>query len=185
MADDENKEAAEEGKGEAKSGGMIKMLGIGVGLIVVMIGGQIGTLILAKSVLPNLIYPDWMMALAPVEVVAETVAPDVPPPPPLYTRIDPTIVVSFQSGSQVRFLQVTLEAMARDQASIEAFELHSPKIRNNLLMLLGSQSLEDMATREGKERVRQLALEEVRNALAEDAKSAKIEDLYFTSFVVQ
>jgi flagellar FliL protein len=184
MADEDKNETTDEAASKPKSGGLGKMLGMGVGLVVLIIGGQFATLILAKSMMPQLIYPAWMMALAPVEVVEEEVSTE-PPPPPLYSRIDPTIVVSFQNGSQVRFLQITLEAMARDQASIEAFELHSPKIRNNLLLLFGSQSLDDMATREGKERVRQLALEEVRSALAQDAKDAKIEDLYFTSFVVQ
>jgi len=184
MADEEKSETSDEAAAQPKSGGLVKMLGMGVGLLVLIVGAQFATLILAKTMMPQLIFPEWLMALAPVEVVEEEVSTE-PPPPPLYTRIDPTIVVSFQNGSQVRFLQVTLEAMARDQESIEAFELHAPKIRNNLLMLFGSQNLDDMATREGKEHVRQLALKEVRDALAQDAKSAKIEDLYFTSFVVQ
>lgn len=168
----------------AKSGGgLVKMLGLGLGLIVVMVVGQIGTMIVAKSLLPNLIYPEWMMALAPVPEEKEPVAQ--PPAPPVYTKIDPSLVVSYQTDSSVRFLQITLEAMARDEASIAAFELHAPRIRNDLLMLFASESLDELATREGKEKVRKKALEEVRSILAQESSSAKIEDLYFTSFVVQ
>jgi flagellar protein FliL len=165
-------------------GGLGKTLGLGVVLIVAVIAGQLGTIIVAKNLLPNLMYPDWMLAMAPEPEVEET--PPAPPAPPLYTRINPSLVVSFQSGSSVRFLQVTLEAMARDQAAVEAFELHSPRIRNDLLLLFASKSLDGLATREGQEMVRKEALEAVKAIIAKESPGGpNIEDLYFTSFVVQ
>ena len=45
-------------------GGMMKMLVFALVGMVVMVGGQIGTLIVAKSMMPDLIYPEWMMAPA-------------------------------------------------------------------------------------------------------------------------
>ena len=182
MADE--KEQDDSGATAKSGGGVVKTLGLGVGLIVVVAVSQIGTMIVAKSMLPELIYPEWMMALAPVPEEVEEVT-HAPPAPPVYTRVNPSLVVSYQTDSSVRFLQVTLEAMARDQASIEAFELHSPRIRNDLLMMFASETLEELSTREGKERARKMALDQVRKILAEESSTAKIEDLYFTSFVLQ
>jgi flagellar FliL protein len=153
---------------------------VGIGI---MIGGQLGTLIIAKSVLPDLIYPEWMMALAPEPVEPEEEV--APPAPPVYTKLNPPIIVSYQNGESVRFLQVSLEAMARDELSIEAFDLHSPQIRNNLLMLFASESLDSMADVDGKERMRRQSLVEVNEILQAEVPDAEIEDVFFTSFVVQ
>lgn len=168
-------------------GGLGKALGIGLALIVAIIAGQLGTIIVAKSFLPSLIYPDWMLAMAPPPPVREVEPEPEPEPtgPPLYTRINPSLVVSYPSGSTVRFLQVTLEAMARDQAAVEAFELHSPRVRNDLLLLFAGKSLDELATRDGQEKVRKEALKAVQDIIAKESPGPNIEDLYFTSYVVQ
>lgn len=178
MADEDK-----EGEAEAKSGGgLIRMLIFGVVGIVVIVGAQLGTLIMARSMMPDLIYPEWMMALAPQPEELEEMPSEGPP---VYTKMDPSIVVSYQNGDKVRFLQVTLEAMARDEESIAAFELHAPRIRNNLLMLFANESLDTLGTIEGKEDIRRRSLEEVNDILGEESPTAKIEDVYFTAFVVQ
>ena len=184
MAEEDN-ETETETETEAKSGGgMIKMLVFALVGMGVMIGGQIGTLIIAKSMMPDLIYPEWMMALAPEPEPEEE--EEVPvAAPPIYSKLNPSVVVSYQNGESVRFLQVTLEAMARDEASIDSFQLHSPHIRNNLLLLFASESLEELSTIEGKEKMRQASLEEVNTILQREDPGAKIEDVYFTAFVVQ
>jgi flagellar FliL protein len=180
MAEEDN---ASESETEAKSGGgMMKMLVFALVGMVVMVGGQIGTLIVAKSMMPDLIYPEWMMALAPQPEEGEEVPVDAPP---IYSKLNPSVVVSYQNGDSVRFLQVTLEAMARDEASIDSFQLHSPHIRNNLLLLFASESLDELSTIEGKEKMRRASLEEVNTILQREDPGAAIEDVYFTAFVVQ
>ena len=180
MADEENET---EGEAEAKSGGgLVKMLIFAVVGMVVMIGGQLGTLILAKSMMPDLIYPEWMMAMAPQPEEMEELPPDTPP---IYTKLNPPVVVSYQSGDSIRFLQITMEAMARTEESIDAFNLHSPHIRNNLLLMFASESLDHLSTTEGKEMMRQASLDEVNEILKAEDPTTGIEDLYFTAFVVQ
>jgi len=56
---------------------------------------------------------------------------------------------------------------------------------NNLLMLMGGRTLADLTSTEGKEKLRQEALTEVQRILQDFDDSNEIEDLYFTSFVVQ
>ena len=184
MADDEKKDGEGEGEAEAKKGGgIVKMAIMGIVLMVVIVGSNVGTLIMAKSMMPDLIYPEWMMALQPIPEDEEELV-DLTAPP-VYTRMNPQIVVSYQDGSSVRFLQVTLEAMARDEESILAFELHIPRIRNDLLIAFASENLDYLSTTEGKEAMRATALTKVQEILSDEDPTAKIEQVYFTSFVVQ
>jgi len=109
-----------------------------------------------------------------------------PSGPAIYHRFDPALVVNFQANGVMRFLQVQIEALTRDPATADALKLHEPAIRNDLLMLLGSQTAETVTTKEGKEQIRAQALEVVRNVIeSEGGKDELVENVYFTSFVMQ
>jgi len=114
---------------------------------------------------------------------AEEVAPKGPP---LYVALEPPFVVNFEADSNVRFLQVTVQLMTRDPATVEQLKSNDPVIRNDLLLLLGNQHYENIASREGKEKLRQESLDTVRH-IVKDAggKSELLEAVYFTSFVMQ
>ena len=106
--------------------------------------------------------------------------------PAAYLKFDPPFVVNFENRGMMRFLQVSVEVMTRDTATAELIRQHDPKLRNDLLMLLGSQTYETISTREGKERLRGEALKVVHDVIAaEGGTPEKVEQLYFTSFVMQ
>lgn len=106
--------------------------------------------------------------------------------PAIYSAFDPPFVVNFQNKGQMRFLQVSIEVMTRDAATADMLKLHDPKLRNDLLMLLGGQTFETLSSREGKEQLRAEALQAVANVIAaEGGKPENVEQLYFTSFVMQ
>ena len=84
-----------------------------------------------------------------------------PKAPAIYVEFDPPFVVNFEAKGVMRFLQVSIQVMTRDHDTSELIKLHDPKIRNNMLMLLGSQTYETISTREGKEELRKQALETV------------------------
>ena len=116
----------------------------------------------------------------------DAAAAAAPPAEPIYVALDPPFVVNFEAGAQVRFLQVAVQAMTREPAVAELVKRHDPMVRNALLLLLAGQSYESLATREGKEALRRRALEELRTVVkAQGGDGAKLEDLYFTSFVMQ
>jgi flagellar protein FliL len=102
----------------------------------------------------------------------------------VYYAIDPPLVVNFEDGSVVRFLQITMELMAHDPKAIESVQKNIPLIRNNLLLLMSNRNYQTMMSREGKEKLRTEALAEVR-AVQKKEGGADIDDLLFTSFVVQ
>jgi flagellar protein FliL len=106
--------------------------------------------------------------------------------PAQYLKFDPPFVVNFENRGMMRFLQVSVEVMTRDPATAELIRLHDPKLRNDLLMLLGGQTYETISNREGKERLRGEALKTVQDVItAEGGNPEKVEQLYFTSFVMQ
>lgn len=106
--------------------------------------------------------------------------------PAVYVKFDPPFVVNFENKGMMRFLQVSCEVMTRDPITADLIKQHDPKLRNDLLMLLGGQTYETISTREGKERLRGEALKTVADVIvAEGGKAASVEQLYFTSFVMQ
>jgi flagellar FliL protein len=102
----------------------------------------------------------------------------------MYYAIDPPLVVNFEDGSVVRFLQITMELMAHDQKAIDSVTKNMPLIRNNLLMLMSNRNYQSLMSREGKDKLREEALAEVR-AVQKKQGGEDIDDVLFTSFVVQ
>jgi flagellar FliL protein len=102
----------------------------------------------------------------------------------VYYAIDPPLVVNFEDGSVVRFLQITMEVMAHDQKAIDSVTKNMPLIRNNLLLLMSNRNYQSLMSREGKDKLREEALAEIR-AVQKKQGGEDIDDVLFTSFVVQ
>jgi flagellar FliL protein len=109
---------------------------------------------------------------------------DAVPTAAFYYAIDPPLVVNFEDNAAVRFLQISMTIMAKDQKAIDSVTKNMPLIRNNLLLLMSNRDYTTLMTREGKEKLRQEALTEIR-AVQTKQGGPDIEDLLFTSFVVQ
>lgn len=103
----------------------------------------------------------------------------------VYLPIDPAFVVNFASQGKARFLQITVEVMTRDETVPEKVKLHMPVIRNNLMLLFSTQTYDTASTLEGKESLREEALEVVQQILEEETGDQGVEAIYFTSFVMQ
>jgi flagellar FliL protein len=109
-----------------------------------------------------------------------------PKAPPQYLALEPPFVVNFESASNVRFLQISVQVLTRDLPTVQELKTNDPAIRNDLLLLFGNQKSETVATREGKEALRQQALETVRKIVSDNGgKPELVEAVYFTSFVMQ
>lgn len=103
----------------------------------------------------------------------------------IYIPFTPAFTVNFGGSSSSRFMQVTIEAMTHDPSVVELVNKHMPVIRNNIVLLLSSQSVESVSTLEGKEKLRQEILKSVQDILQKRAGKPGIEEIYFTSFVMQ
>jgi flagellar FliL protein len=182
MASEETEAAPATENAAKASGGLLKAVGITIGLFVMMLTSQlVGPILgcrLLGAVTPGCPAPDVVLDAdgKPVEAAKG---------PPVYLSLDPPLVASFQDGGQIRFLQVSVELMTRDEKVGEQVRTHTPVIRNNLLMMLGGESLATLTSRDGKEALRTQALGEVQRILKDNTGQTGVEDLYFTSFVVQ
>jgi flagellar protein FliL len=102
-----------------------------------------------------------------------------------YFSLDPPFIVNFTGKSRARFLQVSIEGMTRDITVKENITKHFPQVRNNLVLLLSSKTYEELNTPEGKKTLRKQVLKEVQKVLEAESGKGDIEDVYFTSFVMQ
>jgi len=174
----------------AKNSSLLKAVGTVIGLFLMLLTTQLAAPILGCKLL-NSMTPNCPAPI--VEVEKKGKRAEKPKGPPLYLPMDPPLVVSLEDKGAIRFLQVTVELMSRDEHVITALQTHMPVIRNNLLMLLGGQPIGSLTSREDKEAIRKSALAEVQKILKanpiaeedEDEAPGAVEDLYFTSFVVQ
>jgi len=105
--------------------------------------------------------------------------------PATYIKVDPAFVVNFVGTDKARFLQITLEIMTRQPEMTAIVESHMPIIRNNLVLLFSSQTYDELSTLDGKEALRESALESIQEILEEETGDPVIEAVYFTSLVMQ
>lgn len=102
-----------------------------------------------------------------------------------YFTLQPAFVVNLEDTEAARYLQVEMELMARDSKALDAAKAHMPRIRNALLLLLGTRHVSDLSTRAGKEQLQKDVVAEVQKVMTEATGKPQIEAVYFNSFVMQ
>ena len=102
-----------------------------------------------------------------------------------YFSLDPPFIVNFSGKSRARFLQVSIEGLTRDARVKEDITKHIPQVRNNLVLLLSSKTFEELNSQEGKKALRKQVLKEIQKILEAETGKEGVEDVYFTSFVMQ
>ncbi|MGK2951102.1 MAG: flagellar basal body-associated protein FliL [Thiobacillus sp.] len=105
-----------------------------------------------------------------------------PPKAPIFMPLE-TFIVNLQEGEQ--YLQTDITLQVTDPAQIDALKLHMPRVRSRLLSLLSSKYADELATAEDKEALAQAVLAEVNQPFTPEGKPQQIEDVLFTSFVIQ
>jgi flagellar FliL protein len=116
-----------------------------------------------------------------------------PPEPPgnmgatqaFYYELKPELVVNFPGNTRPRYLQVAITAVTGSEEALAALELHSPAIRNDLLLHFTGSEPGTMATREGKEALRADALQVIQDVMKQRFGSKAVEDVFFTRLVLQ
>lgn len=102
-----------------------------------------------------------------------------------YMRMEPPIIANYGvEQGRLRFLKVDV-TLRVELGGEKPVVHHMPALRHEIVMLMSRQTLDAVGTIEGKELMRQEALEAVRNVLIAEEGDQKIADLLFNSFVVQ
>lgn len=159
----------------AAGGGKKKMLFILIGAAVVLVAAAVGVTF-------------WLVkGDEPAEGDAEVVAEEAPPPllPVQYVIMKPEFVVSFQTGTRQRFLQVSIEIMTRNPVVIEALKLHDPLLRNEIIRIISEQNFDHLRTAEGRVELQQKLLEHVAMLVKRESAAEGVEAVLFTNYVMQ
>jgi len=170
--------------------GMLRMLGLGLGIFVVLVASQVAVPRLNAWLEERALQAETAAAQQDSELAEQDVAEaeidlsDLDPP--IYQSLDPAFVVSVSDAAgEPHFLQVSIQLMARDAADIERIEQYLPAIRNDFLILISSQNFEGLRDATGQNGLRQLLLEEARAVLERNTGEPSIDELYFTNLVLQ
>jgi flagellar FliL protein len=174
MADDDQT-PVDETETNPKPAGKSKKLIILIGIMVLVLGGAGAWFFLLSA-------PSDGPAVA--EPTAEPTA--VPLGPVQYLDMSPSFIVNFPYQGRQRFLQANLTAMARDAEALDAVSEHMPAIRHSLINLFSAQMLNVAESpSSGIEELRKLATLEVQAVLHHEIGRDGIEEVLFTSFVLQ
>jgi flagellar FliL protein len=164
--------------GQNQEGAPVSRQG-GKGLITIMAVALAAAVGVSAYALARLHHERGGLAMAPE---GDAAAADQPV---LYLPLDPPFVVNFHNQQALNYLQVGVTLMAHDPAAIKAARDADPVIRNALVMLFSSQDYAALSSTEGKQKLRDEALQAVRKAVQGSLGKPGIDALYFTSFVMQ
>lgn len=105
-----------------------------------------------------------------------------PPKAPVFLPLE-TFTVNLQGGEH--YLQTDITLQVADQAEIDAIKLHMPRVRSRLLTLLGSKNAENLVSEEDKKKLVQEILAQMKQPFDPKGKPQKVDDVLFTTFVIQ
>ena len=102
--------------------------------------------------------------------------------PPIFLPLD-TFTVNLQGGEQYLQTDITLQVTDPEQA--DAIKLNMPRVRSRLLGLLSSKNSEDLATPEDKKKLALEIKEQISQPFYPKGKPQQVDDVLFTTFVIQ
>ncbi|MCP4494678.1 MAG: hypothetical protein GY820_46355 [Gammaproteobacteria bacterium] len=174
MEEEEELEPAE------ASGGSKKKLILIIVAVLVLVGATIGgTLVFVGSGAGSVVETE-------TEAEAESEEEEVAEKgDPTYVDLKPAFTVNLDPEDKVGFLQVSLQVLTYDDVVAADLNKHKPLIRNNLVFLFGQQKSIDLRTSEGKLNLQKSALETVQSVITQYGSGGEVDNVFFTTFVMQ
>jgi flagellar FliL protein len=109
-------------------------------------------------------------------------AEEKPQKAPVYLALE-TFTVNLQGGDQ--FMQIDITLQVPDQAQADAIKLHMPRVRSRLLVLLSSRHADELVSTVDKLKLAQEIQAQVIQPFDPKGKPQQVDDVLFTSFVIQ
>jgi flagellar FliL protein len=185
MADKEDQagEFAEEGEGGAGKKKLFLIIGI---VVLLLVGGIVGFLLMGG---------DEAAEGDASEKTAEAEPEDEGEKIPIFYAIpkerEPGMVISLEPGTGFKRAQVSFRIFTYSSAVSDFLSANDPMIRHNLINTLTTQDNQKFLNKSGREDL-QKTLKKMLSDLLKNSKneeeqklSNKIEDVYFTTFILQ
>lgn len=121
--------------------------------------------------------------IEPIEKEARSVP--IPSEKPLFFTLEP-FTATITDGSRSRIIHVAITPQVADEASLKLLENYKPLVRDRILRILSEQNSVHVQTPEG----RQQLVDSLLNSLSQSYDNSplttpRIQDLFFTAFVIQ
>ncbi len=104
---------------------------------------------------------------------------------PSYIDLKPAFTVNLDPEDSVGFLQIAIQVLTHSDDVAAAIEKHKPLIRNNLVTLFSQQKSINLRAPEGKEALQKDTLALVQKVIDEQGGGGEVDNIFFTSFVMQ
>ncbi len=104
-----------------------------------------------------------------------------------YVRLTKGMVLNYGDPSltRLRYLKVDVQVRVLTPDDADVIEHHMPALQDALVMLFSAQDADTVRSIEGKENIRAMALSETQKVIEKEEGLPLIEDLLFTTFIVQ
>lgn len=95
------------------------------------------------------------------------------------------LLAAVEHDGSTRYIQAEVDLVGYEKTVMDDAQNNIPALRNRLLLLFASQNFDEVRTIAGRERLRAESLKAVNDVLELDPKGDRVEDVYFTAFVIQ
>ena len=95
------------------------------------------------------------------------------------------LLAAVEHDGSTRYIQAEVDLVGYEKTVMDDAQNNIPALRNRLLLLFASQNFDEVRTIAGRERLRVESLKAVNDVLELDPKGDRVEDVYFTAFVIQ
>lgn len=103
---------------------------------------------------------------------------------PSFLALEP-FVVNLRGDDGDNYLRVGVVLEATDEAAIETAKTQLPRIRNGIILLLSSKTVDDLSNIDGKRQLMEEILVEARKPMTLSEPARGIESVYLSDFVIQ
>lgn len=105
----------------------------------------------------------------------------------IYYSIEDPFTINFlnQSQEKARYLQIKVALMSHEPTILDSAKHNLPMIQDALRTLFTEQGYDTVSTVAGREQLQQQALAKIRSLLQQETGSDGLEQIYFTSFILQ
>lgn len=106
------------------------------------------------------------------------------PAAPVFITLEP-FTVNLQSEDVDQYLQTQFSLQVADSGESDKIKLYMPQVRSRLLTLLSSRNAAELNTPEGKQKLTDDIIAQVKKPFTAKGPEQKVNNVFFTSFVIQ
>lgn len=107
-----------------------------------------------------------------------------PPAPPVFMPAE-TFTVNLMPEGEEQYLQVSLVVQVKNQEASDKVKLYMPQLRSRLLMLLSGKKASEITSIEGKNKLSEEIVAQIKQPFAQGEKSIEVAGVHFTDFIIQ